>query len=88
MNKSFDHYLKKFGILALDIGCILIALSLAYFVYPLNTMPMSNYLIILLLLAVGYNFVNSQNRNLFARGYLIELKEVIVYNIYLLCGLV
>ena len=51
-------------------------------------MPMSNYLIILLLLAVGYNFVNSQNRNLFARGYLIELKEVIVYNIYLLCGLV
>lgn len=88
MNKSFDHYLKKFGILALDIGCILIALSLAYFVYPLNTMPMSNYLIILLLLALGYNFVNSQNRNLFARGYLIELKEVIVYNIYLLCGLV
>ena len=88
MNKSFDHYLKKFGILALDIGCILIALSLAYFVYPLNTMPMSNYLIILLLLAVGYNFVNSQNRYLFARGYLIELKEVIVYNIYLLCGLV
>ena len=88
MNKSFDHYLKKFGILALDIGCILIALSLAYYVYPLNTMPMSNYLIILLLLAVGYNFVNSQNRNLFARGYLIELKEVIVYNIYLLCGLV
>ena len=88
MNKSFDHYLKKFGILVLDIGCILIALSLAYFVYPLNTMPMSNYLIILLLLAVGYNFVNSQNRNLFARGYLIELKEVIVYNIYLLCGLV
>ena len=51
-------------------------------------MPMSNYLIILLLLALGYNFVNSQNRNLFARGYLIELKEVIVYNIYLLCGLV
>ena len=49
---------------------------------------MSNYLIILLLLALGYNFVNSQNRNLFARGYLIELKEVIVYNIYLLCGLV
>ena len=88
MNKSFDHYLKKFGILALDIGCILIALSLAYYVYPLNTMPMSNYLIILLLLALGYNFVNSQNRNLFARGYLIELKEVIVYNIYLLCGLV
>ena len=88
MNKSFDHYLKKFGILVLDIGCILIALSLAYFVYPLNTMPMSNYLIILLLLALGYNFVNSQNRNLFARGYLIELKEVIVYNIYLLCGLV
>ena len=88
MNKSFDHYLKKFGILALDIGCILIALSLAYFVYPLNTMPMSNYLIILLLLALGYNFVNSQNRYLFARGYLIELKEVIVYNIYLLCGLV
>ena len=88
MNKSFDHYLKKFGILALDIGCILIALSLAYYVYPLNTMPMSNYLIILLLLAVGYNFVNSQNRYLFARGYLIELKEVIVYNIYLLCGLV
>ena len=88
INKSFDHYLKKFGILALDIGCILIALSLAYFVYPLNTMPMSNYLIILLLLALGYNFVNSQNRNLFARGYLIELKEVIVYNIYLLCGLV
>ena len=88
MNKSFDHYLKKFGILALDIGCILIAISLAYFVYPLNTMPMSNYLIILLLLALGYNFVNSQNRNLFARGYLIELKEVIVYNIYLLCGLV
>lgn len=88
MNKSFDHYLKKFGILALDICCILIALSLAYFVYPLNTMPMSNYLIILLLLALGYNFVNSQNRNLFARGYLIELKEVIVYNIYLLCGLV
>lgn len=88
MNKSFDHYLKKFGILVLDIGCILIALSLAYYVYPLNTMPMSNYLIILLLLAVGYNFVNSQNRNLFARGYLIELKEVIVYNIYLLCGLV
>ena len=88
MNKSFDHYLKKFGILVLDIGCILIALSLAYFVYPLNTMPMSNYLIILLLLAVGYNFVNSQNRYLFARGYLIELKEVIVYNIYLLCGLV
>lgn len=88
MNKSFDHYLKKFGILALDIGCILIALSLAYFVYPLNTMPMSNYLIILLLLAVGYNFVNSRNRYLFARGYLIELKEVIVYNIYLLCGLV
>ena len=88
MNKSFDHYLKKFGILVLDIGCILIALSLAYYVYPLNTMPMSNYLIILLLLALGYNFVNSQNRNLFARGYLIELKEVIVYNIYLLCGLV
>ena len=88
MNKSFDHYLKKFGILALDIGCILIALSLAYYVYPLNTMPMSNYLIILLLLALGYNFVNSQNRYLFARGYLIELKEVIVYNIYLLCGLV
>ena len=88
MNKSFDHYLKKFGILVLDIGCILIALSLAYYVYPLNTMPMSNYLIILLLLAVGYNFVNSQNRYLFARGYLIELKEVIVYNIYLLCGLV
>ena len=88
MNKSFDHYLKKFGILALDIVCVLIALSLAYYVYPLNTMPMSNYLIILLLLAVGYNFVNSQNRYLFARGYLIELKEVIVYNIYLLCGLV
>lgn len=88
MNKSMNHYLKKFGILALDIGCILAALSLSYFVYPNDTMPISNYLIVLLLLAVGYNFINSQNRYLFSRGYLIELKEVTLYNIYLLCGLV
>ena len=88
MNKSVNHYLRKFGILALDIGCILAALSLAFCVYPNNTMPMSNYVIILLMLSVGYNFVNSKNRYLFSRGYVDELKETIVYNIYLLCGLV
>ena len=49
---------------------------------------MSNYVIILLMLSVGYNFVNSKNRYLFSRGYVDELKETIVYNIYLLCGLV
>ena len=88
MNKSVNHYLRKFGILALDIGCILTALSLAFFVYPKSSMPMSNYVLILLMLGVGYNFVNSQNRYLFSRGYLEELKEVVLYNIYLLCGLV
>lgn len=88
MNKSVNHYLRKFGILALDIGCILAALSLAFCVYPNNTMPMSNYVIILLMLSVGYNFVNSKNGYLFSRGYVDELKETIVYNIYLLCGLV
>lgn len=88
MNKSVNHYLRKFGILALDIGCILTALSLAFFVYPKSSMPMSNYVLILLMLGVGYNFVNSHNRYLFSRGYLEEFKEVIIYNIYLLCGLV
>lgn len=88
MNKSIDHYLKKFGILALDIGCILSSFSLAFFVYPNETMPMSNYVIILLMLSLGYNFINSQNRYLFSRGYLVELKEVILYNIYLLCGFI
>ena len=44
---------------------------------------MSNYVIILLMLSVGYNFVNSQNRYLFSRGYMEELKEVVLYNIYL-----
>ena len=88
MNKSVNHYLRKFGILALDIGCIFTSLALAFCIYPNNTMPMSNYVIILLMLSVGYNFVNSQNRYLFSRGYLEELKEVVLYNIYLLCGLV
>ena len=88
MNKSVNHYLRKFGILALDIGCILTALSLAFFVYPKSSMPMSNYVLILLMLGVGYNFVNSHNRYLFSRGYIEEFKEVIIYNIYLLCGLV
>lgn len=88
MNKSMNHYLRKFGILALDIGCIFTALALAFCIYPNNTMPMSNYVIILLMLSVGYNFVNSQNRYLFSRGYMEELKEVVLYNIYLLCGLV
>ena len=88
MNKSMNHYLRKFGILALDIGCIFTSLALAFCIYPNNTMPMSNYVIILLMLSVGYNFVNSQNRYLFSRGYLEELKEVVLYNIYLLCGLV
>lgn len=83
-----NHYLRKFGILALDIGCIFTALALAFCIYPNNTMPMSNYVIILLMLSVGYNFVNSQNRYLFSRGYMEELKEVVLYNIYLLCGLV
>lgn len=88
MNKSMNHYLRKFGILALDIGCIFTALALAFCIYPNNTMPMSNYVIVLLMLSVGYNFVNSQNRYLFSRGYMEELKEVVLYNIYLLCGLV
>ena len=88
MNKSMNHYLRKFGILALDIGCIFTALALAFCIYPNNTMPMSNYVIILLMLSVGYNFVNSQNRYLFSRGYMEELKEVVLYNIYLLCGFV
>lgn len=87
MQKSLNHYLRKFGILALDIGCILTALSLAFIVYPHEIMPMSNYVLILLMLTVVYNFVNSQNRYLFSRGYLEEAKEVILYNIYLLCGL-
>ena len=88
MNKSINHYLRKFGILALDIGCILTALSLAFLVYSKSSMPMSNYVLILLMLGVGYNFVNSHNRYLFSRGYIEEFKEVIIYNIYLLCGLV
>lgn len=88
MNKSMNHYLRKFGILVLDIGCIFTSFALAFCIYPNNTMPMSNYVIILLMLSVGYNFVNSQNRYLFSRGYLEELKEVVLYNIYLLCGLV
>ena len=88
MNKSMNHYLRKFGILALDIGCIFTALALAFCIYPNNAMPMSNYVIILLVLSVGYNFVNSQNRYLFSRSYMEELKEVVLYNIYLLCGLV
>lgn len=49
---------------------------------------MSNYMTILLVLVLIYNFVNSQNKYLFSRGYLMEAKEVFLYNIYLLCGFI
>ena len=88
MQKTLNHYLRKFGIFALDIGCIFLSLLIAYLIYPQETVPMSNYMFALLLLSLIYNFVNSQNRYLFSRGYLEELKEVVFYNFYLLCGFI
>lgn len=88
MQKSLNHYLRKFGIFALDIGCIFMALILSYWAYPQESVPMSNYMTILLVLVLIYNFVNSQNKYLFSRGYLMEAKEVFLYNIYLLCGFI
>lgn len=97
MKHDRNHFLRKWGTLALDLVCVIFSYVLAIQVRftsleetasAIGSESMMFFIAVLVVLVFLFNYVHTKNRLLFYRNWIIELKLVIVYNIYLVTGMI
>lgn len=94
MQLEKNHLIKKWGMVFLDIFSVIVSFLIALNIRfddnwnPYSSTTIIQFILIFVIFVLVYNYVYSNNKKLFKRNWVIELKLVIVYNIYLIVGLI
>lgn len=97
MRHDKNHFVRKWGTLIADLFCILFSYVLALQIrfdgidnasMSLGSQSGLFFGAVLIVLVLVFNFVYTKNRYLFSRSWILELKLIVYYNIYLMIGMV